>query len=144
MTNAPSACVISWMNEDCHDVPARPSCHRGANRFEFEISHDRTDASSDLLVRVRTCTYAYECRGAGEVYTSNREVLPIFFPGRVVYGSVVCTAPHRPGGVYILCIPVEVYRSVLYSYTLLYFHFFWLLISTLLPYLYVVPVQYSY
>ena len=56
-------------------------------------------------------------RGAGEVYTSNREVLPIFFPGRVVYGSVVCTAPHRPGGVYILCIPVEVYRSVLYSYT---------------------------
>ena len=25
------------------------------------LSHDRTDASSDLLVRVRTCTYAYEC-----------------------------------------------------------------------------------
>ena len=107
----------------------------------------RTIALTRLLifwyayVPVRTRT---SVRGAGEVYTSNREVLPIFFPGRVVYGSVVCTAPHRPGGVYILCIPVEVYRSVLYSYTLLYFHFFWLLISTLLPYLYVVPVQYSY
>ena len=58
-------------------------------------------------------------RGAGEVYTSNREVLPIFFPGRVVYGSVVCTAPHRPGEVYThtsgsvqKCI-VLVYTSIL-------------------------------
>ena len=85
----------------------------------------RTIALTRLLifwyayVPVRTRT---SVRGAGEVYTSNREVLPIFFPGRVVYGSVVCTAPHRPGEVYILCIPVEVYRSVLYYCTRIHFY----------------------
>ena len=86
----------------------------------------RTIALTRLLifwyayVPVRTRT---SVRGAGEVYTSNREVLPIFFPGGVVYGSVVCTcAPHptdQAKCIYFVyqwkCI--EVYCTIVLVYT---------------------------